>query len=165
MKGYFLNYRFNSLFFRNLSLLLILIIVPLTGAIIISYHAYRNMQLKDKIRTIQELIKMPVLSKDYVDSVWVYSLRSGRVITQQGVAAYQGFRGQGKIEEYLNQEGIKALGMHSLTIQAYTHNAKTVSMKWENLSSINANKCRCLYRPAWSEDCRGCAREKRLPTE
>lgn len=157
LKRYLLNYRFNSLFFRNLLLLLILIIVPLTGAIVLGYYAYSNMQLKEwqntgekmvsdvystlervlkesrtelmyvginsnvelymydedirqfnyKISAIQELIKMPVLAKDYIDSVWVYSVRSGRVITLQGVAEYQGFTGQGKIEDYLNQEGTK----------------------------------------------------------
>lgn len=157
LKRYLLNYRFNSLFFRNLFLLLILIIVPLTSAIVISYYAYSNMQLKEqqntsekmvsdvystlervlkesktdliyvginsnvelymydedirqfnyKISAIQELIKMPALAKDYVDSVWVYSVKSGRVITLQGVAEYEGFRGQGKIEDYLNQEDAK----------------------------------------------------------
>ena len=157
LKRYLLNYRFNSLFFRILFMLLILIIVPLTGAIVLSYYAYSNMQLKEwqntgekmvndvystlervlkesktelmyvginsnvelymydedirqfnyKISAIQELIKMPVLVNDYVRSVWVYSVRSGRVITLQGVAEYQGFTGQGKIEDYLNQEGTK----------------------------------------------------------
>lgn len=152
LKRYLLNYRFNSLFFRILFMLLILIIVPLTGAIVLSYYAYSNMQLKEwqntgekmvndvystlervlkesktelmyvginsnvelymydedirqfnyKISAIQELIKMPVLVNDYVRSVWVYSVRSGRVITLQGVAEYQGFTGQGKIEDYLN---------------------------------------------------------------
>lgn len=157
LKRYLRNYRFNSLFFRNLFLLLILIIVPLTGAVVISYYAYSNMQLKEqqnisektandvystlerileesktdlmyvginsnvelymydedirqfnyKISAIQELIRMPALAKDYVDSVWVYSVKSGRVITLQGVAEYQGFRGQGRIEDYLNQEGAR----------------------------------------------------------
>lgn len=158
LKRYLQNYKFNSLFFRNLLLLLVLIIVPLTGAIVISYYAYSSMQLKEqqnssekivhdvyatlervlkeaktdlmyvginsnvelymydedvrqfnyKIRAIQELIKMPALAKDYVDSVWVYSVKSNRVITLQGVAEYQGFSGQDKIEKYLNQEGAKS---------------------------------------------------------
>ncbi len=41
---YFADYKFNSLFFRNLLMLAGLIIVPLTGAIMISYYAYGKVQ-------------------------------------------------------------------------------------------------------------------------
>jgi two-component system sensor histidine kinase YesM len=118
-----------------------LIIVPLTGAILISYYAYGNIQEKEqraasekltadifydlkrifkeaeteliyfgmnsdvelylydeavnqynyKIGTIQKLIKMPVIAKDYVDSVFIYSIKSSRVIMMEGVAKYESF--------------------------------------------------------------------------
>ena len=61
-------------------------------------------QFNYKIRTIQELIKMPVLAKDYVDSIWVYSVKSNRVVTQEGVAVYEDFHGRDRIEAYLNRE-------------------------------------------------------------
>ena len=61
-------------------------------------------QVNYKIRTIQELIKMPVLAKDYVDSIWVYSAKSNRVVTQEGVALYETFQGRDRIEVYLNRE-------------------------------------------------------------
>ena len=61
-------------------------------------------QFNYKIRTIQELIKMPVLAKDYVDSIWVYSAKSNRVVTQEGVAVYEDFHGRDRIEAYLNRE-------------------------------------------------------------
>lgn len=60
-------------------------------------------QFNYKISVIQELIKMPVLAKDYVDSIWVYSAKSNRVITQEGVAVYETFWGHDKIEACLNR--------------------------------------------------------------
>lgn len=154
LKKYLTDYKFNSLLFRNLLLLLSLTMIPLSGAALISYYAYKNMQMKErqsvsekmaddvysglksilkeartqlmyismnsnvelymydeainqfnyKISTIQELIKMPVLAKDYVDSIWVYSLKSSRVITREGVALYDTFHGHDMIEAYLDRE-------------------------------------------------------------
>lgn len=155
LKKYLTDYKFNSLFFRNFLLLLVLILIPLSGAAAICYYAYENMQMKEwqstsekitdeiysdlesifkeartqliyismnsnvelymydtedirqfnyKISTIQELIKMPVLAKDYVNSIWVYSAKSNRVITQEGVAVYETFEGHDRIEAYLNKE-------------------------------------------------------------
>lgn len=155
LRRYLTDYKFNSLLFRNLLLLLVLILIPLSGAAAISYYAYKNMQMKEwentsekmtddiysdlesifkeartqliyismnsnvelyiyddadirqfnyKISTIQELIKMPVLAKDFVDSIWVYSAKSNRVITQEGVALYDTFGGHDRIEDYLQQE-------------------------------------------------------------
>lgn len=151
---YIQDYKFNSLFFRNLLLLLVLIMVPLTGTVIISYYSYSNMQKEEirtysekitsdiysklerilkesrtelmyfglnsnvelymydeqlnqynyKISTIQELIKMPVLAKDYVESIYIYSARSNKVISLQGVADYQNFQERDCIERYLNQK-------------------------------------------------------------
>lgn len=137
------DYKFNSIFFKNFLMLLLLIMVPLMGTFGLSYYAYGNMQknemrayadrlvsevyadmerilkeirtqmlyigmnsnvelyfydtpeirqLNYKVNTIQELIKMPVLSKSYIDSIYVYSAKNGKVITLQGLANYDNFR-------------------------------------------------------------------------
>lgn len=123
--SYLRNYKFNSLLFKNMALLIALIIVPLTGAAVIAYYAYGSMQENDqrsysekitmdayndfqrilqdaqselvyigfnsdvelymygteelrqfnyRIRTIQDLIRMPLISKDYIRSIYIYSL-------------------------------------------------------------------------------------------
>lgn len=158
---YFADYKFNSLFFRNLLMLAGLIIVPLTGAIMISYYAYGNIQEKEqstaseklasdvyydlkrifreaeteliyfgmnsnvelylydedinqynyKIGTIQELIKMPVIAKDFVDDVWIYSIKSARVITMTGVAKYESFSEKELIDDFLAGEAQKAIAI------------------------------------------------------
>ena len=64
-------------------------------------------QFNYKVKTIQELIKMPVLAKDYVDSVWVYSEKGNRVITQEGVAVYDTFWGHDRIADYLELDNGK----------------------------------------------------------
>ncbi len=154
LQKYFSDYKFNSLLFRNLLLLLSLVLIPLSGMAGISYYAYKNIQMKErestservtddiysdlrnilkeaemqliyismnsnvelylyddeairqfnyKISSIQELIKMPVIAKDYVESIWVYSPKNNRVITQEGVAVYESFGGRDKLEAYLNR--------------------------------------------------------------
>ena len=158
---YFADYKFNSLFFRNLLMLAVLIIVPLTGAILISYYAYGNIQEKEqrseseqltadvyydlkrifkeaeteliyfgmnsdvelylydeavnqynyKIGTIQKLIRMPVIAKDYVDSVFIYSLQNSRVITIEGVANYESFSGKELIDGFLSKNAQKAMAI------------------------------------------------------
>ena len=52
---YFADYKFNSLFFRNLLMLAVLIIVPLAGAIVISYYAYGNIQEKEQRSESEQL--------------------------------------------------------------------------------------------------------------
>lgn len=156
---YFRDYKFNSLFFKNLLLLLLLIMVPLTGAALISYYAYYNLQEKEiqdiseqtvadvysemerilkeaqteltyfgmnsdvdlylyddeirqynyKILTIQGLLRMPVIAKDYVDSVYIYSVRSSRVVGLAGVAPYETFVGKEAIDTFLSREDGKTL--------------------------------------------------------
>ena len=158
---YFADYKFNSLFFRNLLMLAVLIIVPLAGAIVISYYAYGNIQEKEqrseseqltadvyydlkrifkeaeteliyfgmnsdvelylydeavnqynyKIGTIQKLIRMPVIAKDYVDSVFIYSLQNSRVITIEGVADYETFSGKELIDDFLSKNVQKAMAI------------------------------------------------------
>lgn len=142
MKFYFDNYRFNSVFFKNLYMLLLLVMVPIIGASLIGYYTYKNMQQSEvkaysekvasriltkfngvleetrveltyfginsnvelylvdndlnqfhyKVRTIQELIKMPQLVKDYVESIYIYSCNSGYVLSIEGVEKFDTFR-------------------------------------------------------------------------
>lgn len=156
IRQYLKNYKFNSLFFRNLLLLQLLIIVPLTGAVALGYYAYSNMQkheikayserltdnyytqwerilkeamtelnyigfssdvelymydteeirqLNYRIQSIQELIKMPVLTRDYVDSVYVHSFQSQKVISLEGMSNFDTFRDRPCLEQYENQRG------------------------------------------------------------
>ena len=150
---YFRDYKFNSLFFKNTMMLLLLILVPITGATIISYYAYDNLQrgqieaasqetvsdvyadmeriLKEaqteltyfgmntnvdlflydeemrqynyKVAAIQELLRMPVIAKDYVDGVYIYGIESNRVIGLAGVADYETFSGKDDLEMFLRQ--------------------------------------------------------------
>ena len=150
---YFRDYKFNSLFFKNTMMLLLLILVPITGATIISYYAYDNLQrgqieaasqetvsdiyadveriLKEaqteltyfgmntnvdlflydeemrqynyKVAAIQELLRMPVIAKDYVDGVYIYGIGSNRVIGLAGVADYETFSGKDDLEMFLRQ--------------------------------------------------------------
>lgn len=156
-RSYLSDYKFNSLLLRNLLILLSLMLIPLSGAGLIAYYTYKNMQTREKenasqklvndaysnlkvilketksqllyigmnsnvelymydeelkqfnykVKTIQELIKMPVLAKDYVDSVWVYSEKGNRVITQEGVAVYDTFWGHDRIADYLELDNGK----------------------------------------------------------
>lgn len=159
LRKYFADYKFNSLFFRNLLMLAGLIIVPLTGAILISYYAYGDIQEKErrnesekltadvyydlkrifkeaeteliyfgmnsnvelylydeavnqynyKIGTIRELIKMPVIAKDYIENVYIYSIKSARVITMAGVAKYENFQERELIDDFLQQNVQRAM--------------------------------------------------------
>lgn len=155
LRKYIENYKFNSLFFKNLMLLLVLIIVPLAGTVMLSYYAYGNMkeneirvfnervtadaysdlerilkeartelmyigfnsnvelymydtdeirELNYKVQSIQELIKLPVLSKAYIDSIYIYSLKNGRVITIQGISDFESFPDKEALDAYLSCE-------------------------------------------------------------
>lgn len=156
---YFKDYKFNSLLFKNLLLLLLLIMVPLTGATLISYYAYNNLQEKEihdlseqtvsdvysdmerilkeaqteltyfglssdvdlflyddeirqhnyRISTIQGLLRMPMIVKDYVDSVYIYSMSSSRIVGLAGVADFETFAGKEAIETFLDQKDGKSL--------------------------------------------------------
>ena len=136
-REYIRNYKFHSLFLKNLSLLLILILVPFTAASVIGYYAIKNMQqnnmnaysqrlatefygdwkrilkeaemelryigfssnvelffydteqlkqLNYSLRTVMEMIRMPVLAKNYVNSVYAYSEGSGKSFHPMGSA-------------------------------------------------------------------------------
>lgn len=140
--SYLRNYKFNSLLFKNMALLIALIIVPLTGAAVIAYYAYGSMQENDqrsysekitmdayndfqrilqdaqselvyigfnsdvelymydteelrqfnyRIRTIQDLIRMPLISKDYIRSIYIYSYNNNRVISAESFSEFTSF--------------------------------------------------------------------------
>lgn len=154
VKKYIKDYKFNSLFVKNLILLLALIIVPLSGAVILAYYSYNNMQkneieaynkgivndtvsgiervlkeartqliyigfnsnvelymydteeireLNYKVKSISELIRLPVISKDYIDNIYVHSLKSDKVITLNGISAYENFTDRAVFEEFTLQ--------------------------------------------------------------
>lgn len=154
VKKYIKDYKFNSLFVKNLILLLALIIVPLSGAVILAYYSYNNMQkneieaynkgivndtvsgiervlkeartqliyigfnsnvelymydteeireLNYKVKSISELIRLPVISKDYIDNIYVHSLKSDKVITLNGISAYENFTDKAVFEEFTLQ--------------------------------------------------------------
>lgn len=185
VRNYLSDYKFNSLLLRNLLLLLSLMLIPLSGAGLIAYYSYKNMQTRErenisekladdiyssieeilresktqlmyigmnsnvelymydeelnqfnyKIKTIQEMIKMPVLAKDYVDSVWVYSVAGNRVITQEGVAIYDDFSGHDRIAACLEQEN-ERMGM-LLTAQEGAKPQLTVFQKVKYGKKLN----------------------------
>lgn len=155
IRKYIADYKFNSLFFRNMRLLLLLLVIPLAGATILTYYAYSNMrkndikayneqvtadvygdlerilkeaqteltyigfnsnvelymydtadirQLNYSISGIQELIRLPVISKDYIRSIYLYSFKSGKVISLAGVSDFDSFSQKSCFEDYLAAE-------------------------------------------------------------
>lgn len=154
VKKYIRDYKFNSLFVKNLILLLALIIVPLSGAVILAYYSYNNMQkneieaynkaivedtisglervlkeartqliyigfnsnvelymydteeireLNYKVKSISELIRLPVISKDYIDNIYIHSLKSDKVITLNGISDYKTFGDKAIFEVFTSQ--------------------------------------------------------------
>lgn len=157
IREYIKDYKFNSLFFRNMRLLLLLIIVPLTGAVLLTYYAYNNMlrndirayneqvtasvyddmerilkeaqteliyigfnsnvelymydteeirELNYRISSIQELIRLPIISKDYIRSIYLYAFKNQKVISVAGISDYETFQQRDCLDAYLeNQDG------------------------------------------------------------
>lgn len=155
IRRYIKHYKFNSLFIKNLLLLLALIMIPLTGTTILAYYAYGNLrknevrayhesvtadayaklerilkearseliyigfnsnvelymydteevkQLNYQIASIQDIIKLPVLARDYITSIYVYSRKSGKVVSIWGLSDYDTFGDKGCLEPYLDSE-------------------------------------------------------------
>lgn len=155
IRRYIKHYKFNSLFIKNLLLLLALIMIPLTGTTILAYYAYGNLrknevrayhesvtadayaklerilkearseliyigfnsnvelymydteevkQLNYKIASIQDIIRLPVLARDYITSIYVYSRKSGKVVSIWGLSDYDTFGDKGCLEPYLESE-------------------------------------------------------------
>lgn len=156
IRTYLGEYKFNSLLFRNMRLLLLLIIVPLAGATILTYYAYSNMQKNDiraynqqvtasayddmerilkeaqtelmyigfnsnvelymydteeirqinyRISSIQELIRLPVISKNYVRSIYIYSFKNQKVVSLAGLSDYHTFSQKDCLDAYLANQG------------------------------------------------------------
>lgn len=59
-------------------------------------------QLNYQISNIQELILMPIVTKEYIDSIYIYSEKSGKVITVNGVSNYDTFSEKSLLEDYLS---------------------------------------------------------------
>lgn len=180
LKEYFKSYKFNSLFFKNCLMLMLLIFVPITGTILLSYYAYNNMQKKEiyaysekimsdvssdlerilkkaqtelayfgfhsdvelfmyddainehnyKVKTIQNLIKMPILTTDYVRDVYIYSEKSKYIISLLGVADFSNFIDRELLEIYQNQgEKKRNLLLLPSSSQGYERKYLTVFQK------------------------------------
>lgn len=158
IRKYIADYKFNSLFFRNMRLLLLLLVIPLAGATFLTYYAYSNMrknemkayneqvnadaygdlerilkeaqteltyigfnsnvelymydtadikQLNYSISGIQELIRLPVISKDYIRSIYLYSFKSDKVISLAGLSDFSTFSQKSCFEDYLAADGYR----------------------------------------------------------
>lgn len=153
IKKYIQDYKFNSLFFKNLILIFLLMIVPLMGAGFLAYFAYSNMQKNEiyayskditknnyddlqnilkssqteliyigvnsnvelymyeandikqfnrRITSIQDLIRLPVVSKDYIEDIYIYSFANDQVITMDSFENYETFAQKDGLDSYLN---------------------------------------------------------------
>ncbi len=67
------------------------------------YDEY-GMQYNYSVNNIVRTLRMPVLVKDYVESVYIYSLRGSRVVGLAGVADYETFYGKEMMDAFLGQE-------------------------------------------------------------
>ena len=153
IKNYISNYKFNSLFFQNMKLIFLLMIVPLMGAGFLAYFSYANMQknniysygntvttdaydtLQDvltsaqtelvyigfnsnvelymydteeirqfnyRIASIQDLMRLPVLSKDYIDNIYIYSYNNKKILSPSTFEDYSNSLEKSRLDLYLN---------------------------------------------------------------
>ena len=165
----FQDYRFNSLFFKNLRLLSLLILVPIAGAVCIGFYSYNSIQRNEvqaysdrmadnvyagltrilrecttellyigqnsnvelylydsnvrqqnyTLQNIQEVMLMPVLAKNYVDTVYLYSRTNGRVLSQAGVAPLDTFPDRKGLDQYLSQTDDRVLLVTTSEVSGY----------------------------------------------
>ena len=165
----FQDYRFNSLFFKNLRLLSLLILVPIAGAVCIGFYSYNSIQRNEvqaysdrmadnvyagltrilrecttellyigqnsnvelylydpnvrqqnyTLQNIQEVMLMPVLAKNYVDTVYLYSGTNGRVLSQAGVAPIDTFPDRKGLDQYLSQTDDRVLLVTTSEVSGY----------------------------------------------
>jgi two-component system, sensor histidine kinase YesM len=155
LSGYVKNYKFNSIFIKNLAALMILIIIPLISIIVISYYYYSNIQRSEiksynqiyvtkvansvdniikesknqinyiaynfevelfmystgkedtpnfKFQIIHDMISMPIISKGYINSIYVYADNSNNVISPRGMFPYDNFYDKKCLEPYRSQK-------------------------------------------------------------
>jgi two-component system sensor histidine kinase YesM len=154
IKRYISDYKFNSLFIKNLKLLFMLLIVPIMGTVILAYYSYMNIQRNEvkaynesiisdttarleriikeartqmiyigfnsnvelymydkeeikefnyKVMIISDMLRLPVISKDYIDSIYIHSHRSDKVVTIEGISDYSSFVEKDGLEKYNSQ--------------------------------------------------------------
>ena len=72
-----------------------------TNSELFMYDTAELRQLNYKIRNIQELILLPILTREYVDSIYLYSNKSGKVITVEGVSDYDMFHAKVYMDRYI----------------------------------------------------------------
>ena len=153
IRKYVSNYKFNSLFFQNMKLIFLLMIVPLIGTGFLVYFVYSNMQknniysygetvtsnaydnLQDmlssaqteliyigfnsnvelymydteeirqfnyQISSIQDLIRLPTLSKDYIKNIYVYSYNNNKIVSRDTLEDYEHSSQKDCLDQYLN---------------------------------------------------------------
>lgn len=165
----FQDYRFNSLFFKNLRLLSLLILVPIAGAVCIGFYSYNSIQRNEvraysdrmadnvyagltrilrecttellyigqnsnvelylydanvrqqnyTLQNIQEVMLMPVLAKNYVDTVYLYSVTNERVLSPAGVALLDTFPDRKGLDQYLSQTDDRVLLVTTSEVSGY----------------------------------------------
>ncbi len=154
LNEYLHNYRFNSIFFKYIKKMLLLVVLPLVGMVVLSNYAYDNIQQQENkaynemmmgqyrtewirvleeswtelsyisfnknvelfmydtseleqlnytLTSIQDLIKLPIISKTYVEDIYIYSEKNHKIISKQGTADDTYSRGKIYIEAFLGE--------------------------------------------------------------
>lgn len=68
------------------------------------YDKTELLQNNYRMRNIQELMLLPIVTKDYVDSIYLYSSNNGKVIAIEGVSNYDTFHGKEYMDQYLEDD-------------------------------------------------------------
>ena len=71
------------------------------------------------LQNIQEVMLMPVLAKNYVDTVYLYSGTNGRVLSQAGVAPLDTFPDRKGLDQYLSQTDDRVLLVTTSEVRGY----------------------------------------------
>lgn len=68
------------------------------------YDTAEIRQLNYRLSSIVELIRLPVISRDYIRNIFIYSYKSDKVISNQGISEYDNFLQKECIDTYLNSQ-------------------------------------------------------------
>lgn len=68
------------------------------------YDTAEIRQLNYRLSSIEELIRLPVISRDYIRNIFIYSFKSNKVISNQGISEYDNFLQKECIDTYLNSQ-------------------------------------------------------------
>lgn len=79
------------------------------------YTAGIDSAIWPNIRYLTDLIKLPVIGRDYVNSMYIYSPRSGKVVTMSGIMNFDNFKDKPCIEDYINHDNKKTGQWFALT--------------------------------------------------